>query len=715
MNMVSLARWSAAHRRAVVGAWLLVLVCVSVLSQMTGSAYVNTFTAPGTESQRAAELLKNEFPAQSGDLDQIVFRANGGSLKDPQIRSQVTEMLGEIARLPHVSEVMSPYQRGTGAIAPGGKIGFATVGFDEEAQSMPEGAAKRVIATATKITTPQLEVELGGQAIAQTEQVSPGSATAIGLVAAVVVLLLAFGSLWAMALPIVTALFGLGTAVGLIALISNGIHVARAAEGLALMMGLGVGVDYALFIVTRFREAYRANGGDVGSAIEQAMNTAGRAVVFAAFTVVIALLSMITLGIDELRGIAIAIAASVLVILAGTLTLLPAFLAYAGDRIGRSGSRRARSGREEGAFWGRWIGAIQRRPMVAAVGASVVLLALCAPLLGLRLGVSDAGNGDSSQTTRRAYDVLTEGFGPGFNGPLVVVAKLPRSGDASAAEELASAVRRTPGVASVTVPRLNPAGTTATLAAYPASSPQSGQTTDLVERLRKNVIPPVASDSGAIVYVGGPTATQIDLTDQLGSRFWYFVAAVIALAAVLLLVVFRSLLIPLQAAIMNLLSIGAALGIAQLVFQRGWGAGVLGAEAGPIEPLIPVLSFAIVFGLSMDYEVFLISRIQEEWVHSRDAARAIRVGLMRTGRVITAAAAVMVVVFASFIGGGQRLLELVGLALASAILLDAVLIRCVLLPAVLQLAGKTTWAIPGWLDRRLPHLAIEPDDSSFRT
>jgi RND superfamily putative drug exporter len=706
--LVSLARWCARHRLAVVAIWLVAVVVASLVSHSLGSAYVNNFSAPGTDSQRAIEVLERDFPAQSGDRSQIVFHVRDGTLSDPAVRFRVDATLRDVARLPHVNGVGSPYDRGGGAITRDGTIGFATIDFDQEAQSLPKEAVEKVISTAQAITSPQVEVELGGRAIAETEQTSPSSATAIGLIAATVVLLVAFGSLWAMVLPIVTALFGLGSAVAVITLASNAIDLAKAAEGLALMLGLGVGVDYALFVVTRYREAYRANGGDVGAAVEQAMNTAGRAVVFAALTVVIAILAMITLGIDLLCGIAVATSVSVLSVLASSVTLLPALLTFAGHRIGRPGRLSRTTRGEQDRFWGRWIGAVQRRPWPAAVAATLILLLLTAPLLGLRLGASDPGNGPASQTTRRAYDLLSEGFGPGFNGPLLVVTELPRPGETGSLGELETALRHTAGVESVTPPRPSPSRSAATLSVYPTSSPQSADTADLVDRLRDEVIPPVASRTGATVYIGGATATQVDFAALLATKFWYFVAAVIALSAALLLVVFRSLLIPLQAAIMNLLAIGAALGIAQAVFQRGWGAELFGAQPGPIEPFIPVLSFAIVFGLSMDYQVFLISRIHEEWVHQRDPTRAIHVGLTRTARVITAAAAVMVVVFVSFIAGGQRLLQLAGLTLASAVLLDALVIRCVLLPAVLQLAGRATWAFPRRLDNRLPRLAIEP-------
>jgi RND superfamily putative drug exporter len=510
-----------------------------------------------------------------------------------------------------------------------------------------------------------------------------------------------------MGLPILTALLGLGAGLGVIGLGSHVVDMVDFSSELALMIGLGVGIDYALFIVTRFRDAYRENGGKVQPALELAMNTAGRAILFAGATVVIALLGMFALGVSFLYGVAIAASLGVLFVLGASLTLLPALLMFTGNRVGRVRQRDRRRDPRAG-FWLRWVGLIQRRPMWAALGSSLLLLALAAPALGLRLGASDAGNDPAKNTTRHAYDLLAAGFGSGFNGPLQLAVKLPAAGDTAGLARFATTLRHTPGVASVAAPRLNPARDTAALAVYPTSSPQSAQTTSLVKRLRSDVLPPLAKATGTTVYVGGATATQVDFAHVLSGKLPLFIGLVVLLSALLLLVVFRSLVIPLQAALMNLLSIAAALGVVQAIFERGWLAGLIGVQPGPIDAFIPVLVFAIVFGLSMDYEVFLVSRIHEEWQHRGDASAAVREGLASTGRVITAAAAVMVAVFASFAMGDDRVLKLFGVAMATAVFLDAIVIRSVLMPAVLELFGRRTWAFPRWFDRRLPRLAIEP-------
>jgi RND superfamily putative drug exporter len=411
---------------------------------------------------------------------------------------------------------------------------------------------------------------------------------------------------------------------------------------------------------------------------------------------------------------AIAASLGVLSVLAASITLLPAMLAFTGRRVGRTRTtRRARrraepGGGPAGGFWSRWVGAIQRRPAIAATAATAVMLALAAPALGLSLGSSDAGNDPAGHTTRQAYDLLAQGFGKGFNGPLLVAVRLPAPGATGALARLSATVARTPGVAAVAPPQLNPARDVAAISVYPTTSPQSTQTAGLVNRLRTRVIPPIARATQASVDIGGSTATEIDFSHVLASKLPLFIGIVVALSALLLLIVFRSPLIPLQGAVMNLLSIGASLGVVQAVFERGWLGGVFGVQAGPIDAFIPVLLFAIVFGLSMDYEVFLVSRIHEEWLERRDSTAAVREGVVRTGRVITAAAAVMVVVFASFATNPDRVLKLFGVALASAVLLDAIVVRMILLPAVLQLLGRRTWTLPSWLDRRLPHVAIEP-------
>ena len=709
--MINIARWTMRHRRTVIVAWIVAAIGILAVSSSVGKKTASSFTLPGTGSQQAVDLLQGRFPSQAGDADQIVFHARTGKLTDPADRAAIASTLERVAVLPHVTSVVSPYAPGQRAISRDGTIAFATVNFDERANALPKAAVDRVVTTAESARSAALDVQLGGQAIEQAQQASLGFATIVGIAAAILILLISFGSFTAMGLPIATALLGLGAGIGVINLASHVIDMPNFANELALMIGLGVGVDYALFIVTRFRENYRTNGGDVEQAVEAALNTSGRAVLFAGTIVVIALLGMFALGVSLLNGAAVAASIGVVLVMAASLTLLPAFLSLMGPRIGRVGARQAARGEDatRPTFWLRWVQQVQRRPAVTAIAATAVMLALAAPALGLRLASSDAGTDPAGQTTRHAYDLLAKGFGPGFNGPLQMAVALPQARDSAALVELTRALRTTPGVISVAPPRLNATGTTAAVVAYPATSPQSAQTSSLVARLRNDVLPPIERETGARVYVGGATAAQVDFSHVLSTKLPVFIGVVVALAALLLLVVFRSLVIPVQAAVMNLLSIGASLGIITAVFERGWLAGPFGAQVGPIDAFIPVLAFAIVFGLSMDYEVFLISRVHEEWQARGDASAAVREGLARTGRVITAAAAVMVAVFGAFAISGNRVLEMFGLAMASAVLLDAVVVRMLLLPAVLQLLGRTTWALPSWLDRRLPRLAIEPE------
>ena len=727
--MLRIARWTMAHRRTVVVAWIVAVVGIFAVSNSVGKKTASSFTLPGTGSQQAVDLLQSRFPAQAGDADQIVFQARTGTLNSAADRASIDAMLARVAGLPHVTSVVSPYAAGQHAISRDGTIGFATVNFDERANALPVAAVNRVISTAESARSATLDVQLGGQAIEQAQQASLGFATIVGIAAAIVILLISFGSFAAMGLPIATALLGLGAGIGVITLASHVIDMPSFASELALMIGLGVGVDYALFIVTRFRENYRSNGGDVAQAIEAAINTSGRAVLFAGITVVIALLGMFALGVSLLSGAAVAASIGVVLVLAASLTLLPALLSLVGRRVGEAGGRPlVRIGRRRvsppaqpsgagaqpsqparAGFWLRWVQRVQRRPALTAVAATALMLALAAPALGLRLASSDAGNDPANQTTRQAFDLLAKGFGPGFNGPLQLAVALPQAHDTAALTELSRSLESTPGVVSVARPQLNRDGTAAAVAAYPSTSPQSAQTSSLVTRLRDSVIPPVERSTGARVYVGGATAAQVDFSHVLASKLPLFIGVVVALAALLLLVVFRSFVIPVQAALMNLLSIGASLGIVQAVFERGWGAGLFGSQAGPIDSFIPVLAFAIVFGLSMDYEVFLVSRVHEEWQARRDPSAAVREGLARTGRVITAAAAVMVAVFGAFAISGDRVLAMFGLAMASAVFLDAIVVRMLLLPAVLELLGRTTWWMPGWLDRRLPRIAIEAE------
>jgi putative drug exporter of the RND superfamily len=702
--------WAAAHRRVVLVGWLLALLVAFGLSRAVGTSYSNNFTLKGTDSQRAVDLLKRDFPAQSGDADQIVFHARQGQVTDAAVQARVTPVLAQIARLPHVSGVVSPYTAaGAREISGDRRIAFASLSFDERANVLPKDATNRVISVAEGARSPQLEVELGGQAIEQAQRLSLGAVTAVGLVAAMVVLAVTFGSVVAMGLPIITALLGLGTALGLAGLASQVIGMPDFSTQLALMIGLGVGIDYALFIVTRFRENYRTGVG-LQPAIVDAMDTAGRAVLFAGVTVIIALMGQFALGVGFLQGLAVASSLAVLLTMVAALTVLPALLSRLGERIARPGRRTPTAsapGAGESTSWGRWAALIQRHPWPAAIAGLAIMLTLAAPALALRLGSSDAGNDPPGQTTRQAYDLLARGFGRGVNGPLQVVASLPSVGDRPALTRIAATLRATPDVAAVSPPRLSPLGHTAVFNVYPRSAPQALATTELVSTLRKSKLPPVAHQTGTAILVGGQQATTIDFTGVLSSKLPLFVGIVVGLAALLLLFVFRSLVIPLQAAVMNLLSIGAALGVVVAIFQWGWLGGLVNVKGGPIEAFIPVMLFAIVFGLSMDYEVFLVSRIHEEWTRRRDAPQAVTHGLASTGRVITAAATIMICVFLSFVFGDQRVLKLFGLSLAVAVFLDAFVVRSLLLPAVLELLGRRTWALPHWLERRLPHLVID--------
>jgi RND superfamily putative drug exporter len=731
--MLKLARWTTTHRLYIAIGWVLLLIGVNAISQSSGGpSYSNNFTIPNSDAQRASDLLDQSFPAQAGDRDTIVFKVSTGTVNDPSVKARMSALFAGVSGLPHVAGVVSPYDPRTAgkAISRSGRIAFATVVFDEKANALPESAGEGVVAAAKGARTGGLQIELGGQAIEETQREGFGLTTAVGLMAAIVVLLITFGSLVAMGLPIVTALFGLGTGLGLIALFTHVVDTADFSSELAAMIGLGVGIDYSLFIVTRFREAYATPGptfGNVRESVVQAMDTAGRAVLFAGCTVVIALLGMMLLGVDFLYGVAISASIGVLLVMVASLTLLPALLTIAGNRLVRPGRRARRRGAKatdmrHGQTWLRWSRFVQSHSWPIALAATLTLLLIAAPATALRLGSSDASNDPTHFTTYKAYQLLAEGFGKGFNGPLQVVAQTsgtttsqetanrgaPPSSTAKAdVEELRAAMSRVSGVAAVAPAKFNLAGNVATVSVYPTSSPQEYATTHLVSKLRNETVPPVVARTGMHVYVGGITAGAVDFASLLAKKLPLFIGVVVLLSALLLMVMFRSLAIPLQAAFMNLLSIGASLGVIVVVFQWGWFDGIMGIKGGPIESFVPVMLFAIVFGLSMDYEVFLVSRIHEQWTRRGDSHRAVGEGLALTGRVVTAAAAIMICVFLSFMLGENRVIKEFGLSLATAVFLDAVVVRCLLLPAVLDILGDTTWSIPSWLDRWLPRLNIE--------
>ena len=673
-----LAVWALAHRARVVALWVVLLVGAMAVSSNVGPHYINNLALSGTDSQRATDLLNHNFPTRAGDVDQIVFHSSSALVTDRTVQARLTPILLRVSHLPHVSTVMSPFTpAGARGISADRRTAFATVVFDQRADVLPHAAVLRVIALARSASGSSLQVELGGRAVQEAKPPSLGAATAIGVVAAIVILLFTFGSVIAMGLPILTALLGLGSAIALIGVGSRVLDTPDFSTELAALLGLGVGIDYALFIVTRFRENYSI-AGDVPASIIGAMDTAGRAVLFAGVTVIISLLGMFAVGVSLLNAAALATALSVGLTMLAALTILPVLLSRFGERIGsHKRSRLAASAQApaNAGFWPRWASLVTRHPWPALIAG-----------------------------------LVAQGFGKGFNGPLQVVAQLPHAGDQAALSRVAAALKTTPGVASVSAPKLSPQGQTAVYQVFPRTAPQSQATTDLVTRLRDQQLPPVKSATGATVVVGGSTATGIDFSHVIAGKLALFIAVVLLLAGLLLAMVFRSIAIPTQAAVMNLLSVGASLGVVVGIFQYGWLGGFFNVTAGPIEPFIPVIVFAIVFGLSRDYEVFLISRIHEAWTRRRDPTAALIDGLGSTGRVVTAAATIMVCIFISFVLGDQRVIKLFGVSLASAVFLDAFVVRSLLLPSVLTLLGKRTWAFPKFIDRRLPRIAIEPPE-----
>jgi RND superfamily putative drug exporter len=692
------------RRRLVATAWVAAIVVAAALAGAVGSGYKNNFTLPGTESQRALDLLKHRFPQQSGDASRIVFHVADGSLQDGGRRPQVNHVLSSVAGLPSVAGTVSPY-RTTGAISSDGRTAFATLMFDRQASDLDKGDVTRVIDTARAGGTRGLDVELGGQAIQVAQQPATGAGELIGVLVAVLVLVLVLGSLTAMAMPLVAAVAAIAGAMGLVYAATGAFDVADFAPTLAVMIALGVGIDYALLILNRFR-AERAGGSDIREATLTAMDTAGRSVLFAGTTVVVALLGMLLLGISFLNGPAIASALAVALTMLSSLTLLPALLGFFGHRV--KPAKVADPGAEPRG-WARWSAWIARRPGAFAAGAVVLLLIVALPITGMRLASADAGNDAPSKTTRKAYDQLSRGFGPGFNGPFVVAAQVDGAGGKAHLAELAGQLRHTKGVVSVTAPRYNATGDTATITVTPSSSPQAAATKDLLAHLRDDVVAPSTRESSDLhVSIGGSTATTVDFADVIASKLPVFIAVVIGLSLLLLILVFRSVLVPVKAALLNLLSIGAALGVITFVFQDGHFASLLGVETtGPIEPFLPVMLFAIIFGLSMDYEVFLVGRMHEEWEHTRNASLAVRHGLALTGKVVMAAAIIMISVFGSFMLGDDRTIKLFGLGLASAVLFDAFVIRLILVPALMHLFGRASWWLPHSVERRLPRLSIE--------
>ncbi|WP_322767716.1 MMPL family transporter [Frankia sp. Cr1] len=713
--MPTLARWSFQHRRLVLLLWLAAVLGVGVTGAAAGTDYKNVFSLPGTGSQEAMDLLAREFPAASGDSASIVLHARSGTLRDPQVQATASRMLDSVARLSHVVEITSPYGPDTvGRFSTDGRTAFATVALDRLANEIPRDDIVAIVDTARAADSGALQVELSGNPISVAEQNLGSTSELVGIAAAAVILFIAFGTLLAMTLPLITAIIALGVGLSLIGLLSHAMNIAEFGPTLATLIGLGVGIDYALFIVNRHRTALRA-GRSPQDAVVTAINTSGRAVMFAGVTVCIALLGMLALRVDFLVGVAVGAALVVALTMATAVTLLPALFGFFGMKV-LSRKERARlaaaGGEPEVAtgFWWNWARRIERRPALSAVIAAGLIVVVAVPFFSLRLGSSDQGNGPESKTSRRGYDLLAEGFGAGFNGPFVLAAEIGSPADRGALSRLVATLHDTPGVASVSAPRESPNGRAATVTLYPTTSPQDAETSKLLDRLRDEVIPASTRGSSLVVHVGGVTAIFDDFAHVLADKLPLFVAVVIGLACLLLVVVFRSVVIPLMASVMNLLAVAASFGVLVAIFQWGWLSDLFDIQPGPIEPFLPVMIFAILFGLSMDYEVFLVSRMHEEWLARRDNRIAVSLGQAETGRVISAAGAIMALVFGSFMLGDDRVIKMFGLGLALAVVIDAFVIRTVLVPALMHLCGRANWWLPARLDRVLPTVSVEPTD-----
>jgi RND superfamily putative drug exporter len=718
--MRTLARWCCRHWIATIVGWVAIVVVLVGLHSAVGSAYTDKFTLPNTESFNALHLLQHANPKTSGETDQLVISVDHGTVTDPAVKARAEKLFGQVGKTRYVAEVVSPYTPQTAKqIAPDGKVAFADVVFTNAAnnQKITAGDASHFDHVITSASGNGVNFNAEGNIAEAGNPQNSNSSLFIGFIAAAIVLFLAFGSFTAMLLPLITAGISLGAGTAVIGLGSHVLDMASFSSELALLIGLGVGVDYALFIVTRYRQASLRGVGREDAVVE-AIDSSGRAVLFAGMIVCVAMLGMFALGISFLYGIAVAAAIVVAFTVVAALTLLPALLGAVGGKVPRRKERRAIG---EGVFatndesprWAAWTRTLSRRPALFATAAAVLMIVIALPFFHMRLGSADAGTDPSNTTTRHAYDALASGFGPGYNGPLELVAQIRSPAQLAAFQRAEQAVAKTPGVVGSTpvkvVKGISPGRpTVATANVYPSTSPQAKETTSLLNHIRGDVLPQATQGTGVHVLVGGTTAIFEDFSKVLSGKLPLFVGIVVLVSFLLLMAVFRSLLIPLIAAIMNLLSAGAAFGVMTAIFQNGWGNSLLGLNTtGPIESFIPVLLFPILFGLSMDYEVFLVTRIFEEWHRRGDTTEAVTHGLAATGRTITAAAAIMFLVFGSFVLGGEWVIEMFGVGLAAAVLLDALIVRMVLVPGLMIMCGKANWEIPAWLDRILPHLNVE--------
>jgi RND superfamily putative drug exporter len=703
-SLARLADIAYRRRGRMVLGWIVATIVLIGLGSSLAGDYHADYDTPGSESKAAREITERAFPDYSGQEIYVVWKDPAGA-GGPAARRRVDPFLAEASQVNHVGKPSSI------RVSEDGTIATTTLPLNVPGWEVHKAEGEKLIAAANRNSGGGLEIKLGGEPIyAAQEGTSPEG---IGFLGAAIVLLIAFGSLVAAGLPLAIALVGLGiSSGGLIVLLANVIDVPNWTTAVSGLIGIGVGIDYSLLVLTRFRAAMKA-GKDPHDAVVEAVTTAGRSVIIAGCTVVIAVLGLFLTGLPYMYGVAISASLAVLVVMLASITLLPALLSYLGPRVDRlripllgRGLKVDRADGESPAA--RWSHAVQRRPWTAALAATAILLALAAPALGMRLGFPDAGNDPPSTMTRQAYDLISEGFGPGANGPVVIAAELPNPAARSDIDALASRLRAEEGVAYVPAPKFNGAGSAAIVTVTPTTSPQDAKTEDLVTRMRDTIVPETLDGTGVTAQIGGVTPALQDQSEYITGRMPLFIVGVVGLSFLLLLIAFHSPLISLKAGIMNLLSVSAAYGVMTLVAQGGAVGKLIGIDHEvPIAPFMPVMMFAILFGLSMDYEVFLISRIREEYAKDEDTRRAVADGLAKTARVITAAAAIMVVVFLSFVTSQEVFLKLFGIGLAAAIFLDATVVRMVLVPAVMQLLGPRNWWIPDWLERVLPRLDVE--------
>jgi RND superfamily putative drug exporter len=697
---------SARHPWRTLASWLLVLVAIGFLAVSGGGSFADDFSAKGSQSERAMQLLHDSFPEAAKGKALVVLAADQGGTLEAE-RAQVTTVLAEVADQKHVASVTDPFTAGT--VSADGRIGYAEITLDVPEREMGKPAFTVLSDAVSSMGEPGVRVELGGDAVFLNAEEGSTGHVGIGLLVALLILLVVFGTIVAALLPIAMSLIAVGAGIGGITFLAAGMDVSPSAISVAGLVGLGVGVDYALFVISRYREN-RAAGRDNQRALADAMGSSGASVVFAGGTVVIATAALAITGLGVLTSIGLATAMMVLFAVAAAITLLPALLSLLGDRIdkGRIGRRQRTTTNAEDTAWWRFGHRVAARPWPFLLGSVAVLVAVAAPALSMQTAFPAAGDAPSTTTYRQAYDLLGEGFGTGINAPLMVVADLGASGvDETGLAGLTSDIAGVPGIASVGKPVLSQDGDTAVITAIPTTGPADPDTSTTIDRVR-DVIP-------GNVYVSGITATTDDLNAQLSDTLPLFIGAVILVSLLLLMLVFRSVAVPLKAAAMNLLSIGGAYGVIVAVFQWGWGAELLGLQGPtPITSIIVVIMFPILFGLSMDYEVFLLSRIREEYDRTGDNTESVARGLAGTGRVVTSAALIMVVVFASFVTSPVPSLKMLGLGLATAILIDATVVRMMLVPAAMTLLGKANWWLPSWLDRILPVVSVEDTDPHDR-